>query len=86
MTLHVVGISSQAAGHKTLEPKLDRRALKAEGAGDIIVIAAAVIPLSGLSSSFRTPGRQGDLRSRCTNIPAAARDILELIPRGPAAA
>jgi methylmalonyl-CoA mutase len=41
--VHVVGISSQAAGHKTLAPKLIE-ALKAEGAGDIIVICGGVIP------------------------------------------
>jgi methylmalonyl-CoA mutase len=35
--VHIVGISSQAAGHKTLAPKLIE-ALAAKGAGDIIVI------------------------------------------------
>ncbi len=74
--VHVVGISSQAAGHKTLAPKLIE-ALKAEGAGDIIVICGGVIPQqdydylqkAGVKAIFG-PG---------TNIPAAARDILDLI-------
>ncbi len=74
--VHVVGISSQAAGHKTLAPKLID-ALKAEGAGDIIVICGGVIPQqdyeylqnAGVKAIFG-PG---------TNIPAAARDILDLI-------
>ncbi len=74
--VHVVGISSQAAGHKTLAPKLIE-ALKAEGAGDIIVICGGVIPhqdyeflkSAGVKAIFG-PG---------TNIPAAARDILDLI-------
>jgi len=74
--VHVVGISSQAAGHKTLAPKLIE-ALKAEGAGDIIVICGGVIPhqdyeflqKAGVKAIFG-PG---------TNIPSAARDILELI-------
>jgi len=74
--VHVVGISSQAAGHKTLAPKLIE-ALKAEGAGDIIVICGGVIPhqdyefleKAGVKAIFG-PG---------TNIPAAARDILDLI-------
>jgi methylmalonyl-CoA mutase len=74
--VHVVGISSQAAGHKTLAPKLIE-ALKAEGAGDIIVICGGVIPHqdyeflqnAGVKAIFG-PG---------TNIPSAARDILELI-------
>jgi methylmalonyl-CoA mutase len=74
--VHVIGISSQAAGHKTLAPKLID-ALKAEGAGEIIVICGGVIPhqdyeflqKAGVKAIFG-PG---------TNIPAAARDILELI-------
>ena len=41
--VHVIGISSQAAGHKTLAPKLIE-ALKAKDAGDILVICGGVIP------------------------------------------
>ena len=74
--VHVVGISSQAAGHKTLAPKLIE-ALKAQGAGDILVICGGVIPQqdygflkdAGVSAIFG-PG---------TNIPEAAREILGLI-------
>ncbi|MDE3079237.1 MAG: methylmalonyl-CoA mutase [Paracoccaceae bacterium] len=74
--VHVVGISSQAAGHKTLAPKLVE-ALKAAGAGDILVICGGVIPQQdyqylydhGVKAIFG-PG---------TNIPAAAKEILDLI-------
>ncbi|MCU0910878.1 MAG: methylmalonyl-CoA mutase family protein, partial [Rhodobacteraceae bacterium] len=74
--VHVVGISSQAAGHKTLAPKLIE-ALKAQGAGDILVICGGVIPqqdydflkAAGVKAIFG-PG---------TNIPAAAKEILTLI-------
>ncbi|MGR3376879.1 methylmalonyl-CoA mutase [Salipiger abyssi] len=74
--VHVVGISSQAAGHRTLAPKLIE-ALKAQGAGDIIVICGGVIPQqdydflksAGVKAIFG-PG---------TNIPTAAADILNLI-------
>jgi len=74
--VHVVGISSQAAGHKTLAPKLIE-ALKERGAGDILVICGGVIPQqdydylkrSGVKAIFG-PG---------TNIPAAAKEILDLI-------
>ncbi|OWU85170.1 methylmalonyl-CoA mutase [Oceanicola sp. 22II-s10i] len=74
--VHVVGISSQAAGHKTLAPQLIE-ALKAKDAGDIIVICGGVIPQqdyeflqkSGVKAIFG-PG---------TNIPTAAQDILKLI-------
>lgn len=74
--VHVVGISSQAAGHKTLAPKLVQ-ALKDAGAGEILVICGGVIPQqdyqflydAGVKAIFG-PG---------TNIPEAARDILALI-------
>ncbi len=41
--VHVIGISSQAAGHKTLIPELIE-ALKAESADDIIVVIGGIIP------------------------------------------
>ncbi len=74
--VHVVGISSQAAGHKTLAPKLIE-ALKERDAGDILVICGGVIPQqdyeflkdAGVKAIFG-PG---------TNIPEAAQDILRLI-------
>jgi methylmalonyl-CoA mutase len=74
--VHVIGISSQAAGHKTLAPKLVA-ALKEKGAEDIIVICGGVIPQqdydflysAGVKAIFG-PG---------TNIPKAAQDILEII-------
>ena len=74
--VHVIGISSQAAGHKTLAPKLVA-ALRAAGAGEILVICGGVIPqqdyaflkAAGVKAIFG-PG---------TNIPAAAKDILDLI-------
>ncbi|MEM6886829.1 MAG: methylmalonyl-CoA mutase [Pseudomonadota bacterium] len=74
--VHVIGISSQAAGHKTLAPQLVS-ALRAAGAGDIIVICGGVIPQqdypflydAGVKAIFG-PG---------TNIPQAAQDILKLI-------
>ncbi|HRO15956.1 MAG TPA: cobalamin-dependent protein, partial [Paracoccus sp. (in: a-proteobacteria)] len=74
--VHIVGISSQAAGHKTLAPKLIE-ALKAQGADDIIVICGGVIPQqdydflknAGVKAIFG-PG---------TNIPAAAREILDIV-------
>jgi methylmalonyl-CoA mutase len=74
--VHIVGISSQAAGHKTLAPKLIE-ALRAKGAGDIIVICGGVIPQqdyeflesAGVKAIFG-PG---------TNIPEAAKKILTLV-------
>ncbi|MGX0878173.1 methylmalonyl-CoA mutase [Roseovarius sp. MBR-154] len=74
--VHVVGISSQAAGHKTLAPRLIKE-LEARDAGDILVICGGVIPQqdydflkkAGVKAIFG-PG---------TNIPEAAQDILRLI-------
>ena len=74
--VHVIGISSQAAGHKTLAPQLVK-ALKDAGADDILVICGGVIPQqdyqflydAGVKAIFG-PG---------TNIPKAATDILTLI-------
>ena len=74
--VHVIGISSQAAGHKTLAPQLVQ-ALKEAGAEDILVICGGVIPQqdyqflydAGVKAIFG-PG---------TNIPKAAQDILKLI-------
>ena len=74
--VHVVGVSSQAAGHKTLIPQLIA-ALKQEGAQDILVVVGGVIPpkdydmltKAGVSAIFG-PG---------TNILVAAREVVEAI-------
>ena len=74
--VHVIGISSQAAGHKTLVPMLIEELEKA-GAGDIVVVCGGVIPPqdydmlheAGVAAVFG-PG---------TNIPTAARKVLGLI-------
>jgi len=81
--VHVIGVSSQAAGHKTLVPQLID-ALKAEGAADILVVCGGVIPAqdydylkkAGVAAIFG-PG---------TNIPKAAADILALVHRAHKAA
>ena len=54
--VHVVGISSQAAGHKTLVPQLIE-ALRAQGARDIVVVVGGVIPAVRLRLLAR--GRRG---------------------------
>jgi len=74
--VHVVGVSSQAAGHLTLAPRLVE-ALGAAGAKDIAVVCGGVIPpqdyaalqAAGVSAIFG-PG---------TPIPQAARQVLEVI-------
>jgi methylmalonyl-CoA mutase len=76
--VHVVGVSSQAAGHKTLVPQLVEELRKA-GAEDIVVVVGGVIPPQdyeflyehGVAAVFG-PG---------SNIPAAATRVLDLIKR-----
>ena len=74
--VHVIGISSQAAGHKTLVPQVID-GLKNEGASDIIVICGGVIPpqdydalLDAGVAAIYGPG---------TNILQAAREVLDKI-------
>ncbi|QDC09001.1 methylmalonyl-CoA mutase [Oceanicola sp. D3] len=74
--VHVVGISSQAAGHKTLAPKLVE-ALKAAGAEDIIVICGGVIPQQDYDFLYKSGVKA--IFGPGTNIPTAAQDVLKLI-------
>jgi len=74
--VHVVGVSSLAAGHKTLVPQL-AAALKEQGAGDILIVCGGVIPpqdydflLNAGAAAIYGPG---------TNIPKAAAEIMEMI-------
>jgi methylmalonyl-CoA mutase len=76
--VHVVGVSTQAAGHRTLVPQLVE-GLRAAGAEDVLVVCGGVIPpkdypvleAAGVAAVYG-PG---------TNIPAAAREVLALIRR-----
>jgi methylmalonyl-CoA mutase len=74
--VHVVGISSQAAGHKTLAPKLIE-ALRAQGAGEILVVCGGVIPQQDYG--FLKDAGVAAIFGPGTNIPQAAREILGLI-------
>ncbi len=74
--VHVVGVSSQAAGHKTLVPALIE-ALKAQGAEDIIVVAGGVIPKQDYDHLWDA-GVKG-IFGPGTKIPVSARSVLEAI-------
>ncbi|ETX13905.1 methylmalonyl-CoA mutase [Roseivivax halodurans JCM 10272] len=74
--VHVIGISSQAAGHKTLAPQLIE-ALKEQGAEDILVICGGVIPQQDYA--FLQKAGVKAIFGPGTNIPEAAQDILRLI-------
>lgn len=74
--VHVVGVSSQAAGHKTLVPELIAE-LKAAGAEDIIVVTGGVIPKTDYDFLWNA-GVKG-IFGPGTVIPLAARDVLTSI-------
>ncbi len=74
--VHVVGVSSQAAGHKTLIPELIA-ALKAQGADDIIVVAGGVIPKQDYDYLWDA-GVKG-IFGPGTKIPVSARQVLDAI-------
>ena len=74
--VHLIGVSSQAAGHRTLVPAV-LEGLKERGADDVIVVCGGVIPpqdydalLDAGVSAIYGPG---------TSIPTAAGEILKLI-------
>jgi methylmalonyl-CoA mutase len=76
--VHVVGVSSLAAGHLTLVPEL-KRELEQLGRGDILIVVGGVIPprdydaLREAGASFIFgPG---------TNVPAAAVELVEVLTK-----
>ena len=74
--VHIVGVSSQAAGHKTLVPQLIQ-SLREQGAEDIVVICGGVIPRKDYEQ-LRADGVVA-IFGPGTNIPEAALEVLELI-------
>ena len=74
--VHVVGVSSLAAGHKTLVPQLIA-ALRQQGAGDILVVCGGVIPPQDYDG-LRRAGVAA-IYGPGTNIPVAAAEMIKLI-------
>ncbi len=74
--VHVVGVSSQAAGHKTLVPELIAE-LKKQGADDIIVVAGGVIPKQDYDFLYQA-GVKG-IFGPGTKIPLSARQVLDAV-------
>ncbi len=77
--VHIVGVSSQAAGHKTLVPELISQ-LRAAGGGDILVVCGGVIPASDYQ--FLRDAGVAAIFGPGTNIPDAAREVLALLRPG----
>jgi len=80
---HAVGVSTLAAGHKTLVPALVK-ALKEQGADDIIVFVGGVIPAQDYDF-LRKAGAAG-IFGPGTPIPACAKQVLAAIRKAHAAA
>jgi methylmalonyl-CoA mutase len=74
--VHAVGVSTLAAGHKTLVPAIIN-ALKEQGADDIIVFVGGVIPRQDYDMLYEA-GVKG-VYGPGTPIPASAKDVLEQI-------
>jgi methylmalonyl-CoA mutase len=74
--VHVVGVSSLAAGHKTLVPELLSE-LKAQGARNTLVICGGVIPPK--DHEFLTKAGVAAIYGPGTNIPKAAAEIMAMI-------
>ena len=76
--VHAVGVSTLAAGHKTLVPAIIAE-LKKQGADDIIVFVGGVIPRQDYQMLFDA-GVKG-IYGPGTPIPASAKDVLEQIKK-----
>ncbi|MEO7056143.1 MAG: methylmalonyl-CoA mutase family protein, partial [Caldimonas sp.] len=74
--VHAVGVSTLAAGHKTLVPAIIE-SLKAQGGGDIVVFVGGVVPRGDYEFLYDA-GVKG-IYGPGTPIPASAKDVLEQI-------
>ncbi len=76
--VHAVGVSTLAAGHKTLVPAILAE-LKKQGADDIIVFVGGVVPRQDYDMLYEA-GVKG-IYGPGTPIPASAKDVLEQIKK-----
>jgi len=76
--VHVIGVSSQAAAHKTLVPALTA-ALQKEGAEEVLVVVGGVIPPQDYA--FLQAAGVAAIYGPGTNIPLAAAEVLRLIAK-----
>jgi methylmalonyl-CoA mutase len=74
--VHAIGVSTLAAGHKTLVPELVK-SLKEQGAGDIVVFVGGVIPAQDYDELYKA-GAAG-IFGPGTPIPHSAREVLQAI-------
>ncbi len=72
--VHVVGVSSQAAGHRTLVPQLVEE-LRRQGADEIGVVVGGIIPPQDYEFLRKAGARS--IFGPGTPVPVAAREVLE---------
>ncbi|WP_138379274.1 methylmalonyl-CoA mutase [Luteithermobacter gelatinilyticus] len=76
--VHVIGVSSLAAGHKTLVPALISE-LKKEGADDVLVVCGGVIPAQDYDVLYKAGAAA--IFGPGTNIPEAAAEVLDKLEK-----
>jgi methylmalonyl-CoA mutase len=74
--VHVIGVSSQAAGHKTLVPQLIEE-LRLQGGSEVLVVVGGVVPAQDYE--FLKNAGVAAIYGPGTNIPAAAAEILGIL-------
>ncbi len=81
--VHVIGVSTQSGGHKTLVPQLVKE-LQKLGAGDIVVTVGGIVPSKDYA--FLQQAGVKAIFGPGTQIPSAARKVLSLVAEHPATA
>ena len=74
--VHIIGVSSQAAGHKTLVPQLIDELKKQDG-GEVLVVVGGVVPAQDYE--FLKKAGVAAIYGPGTNIPAAAAEIVSIL-------
>jgi methylmalonyl-CoA mutase len=72
--VHIIGVSSLAAGHLTLVPDLVA-ALEKEGRADIMIVVGGVVPTADYDALYKAGATA--VFGPGTNIPVAAADLLK---------
>ncbi len=74
--VHVIGVSSQAGGHKTLVPAL-LQALRERGASEVAVVVGGIIPPQDYA--FLREQGVAAIFGPGTPVPKAAREVLQVV-------
>lgn len=77
--VHVIGVSSQAAGHRTLVPALVKE-LNEMGVSDIVIVCGGVIPPQDYDFLYAAGAHA--IFGPGTRVTDAAKTVLDKIPRG----